>query len=57
MTNGGGVLFGIFDGHGGAACGQVQQLIVTDGDGVLCAIFDGHSGAGAACGQVPVHVK
>ena len=25
MKNGGGYLFGIFDGHGGAACGQVDK--------------------------------
>ena len=27
MKNGGGYLFGIFDGHGGAACGQVDKKI------------------------------
>jgi serine/threonine protein phosphatase PrpC len=24
LTSGGGMLFGIFDGHGGAACGQAS---------------------------------
>ena len=30
VTNGGGVLFGIFDGHGGAACGQVGNIVDCD---------------------------
>ena len=33
-----GMLFGIFDGHGGAACGQVHKMISTN-EGALAITY------------------
>ena len=38
-----GMLFGIFDGHGGAACGQVHKISINEGGRAIELLFMGHT--------------